>query len=236
MAPIATHIALPRTITESGVRRYGFHGISYEFIAAHLPPDLLAGRVIVAHLGSGASLCGMQAGRSVDTTMGFTALDGLMMATRCGTIDPGVVLYLQQQRGMSAAAVEDVLYHRSGLLGVSGISGDVRHLTENADPRAAEALALFAFRIARETGALASTLGGLDGFVFTAGIGEHAPSVRRAVCERLRWLGVRLDEAANEAGKGRISAGDSAVQVWVIPTDEEAVIAGHAAALWRARA
>jgi acetate kinase len=236
MAPVATHIALPRTITESGVRRYGFHGISYEFIAAHLPPDLAAGRVIVAHLGSGASLCGMQAGCSVDTTMGFTALDGLMMATRCGTIDPGVVLYLQQQRGMSAAAVEDVLYHRSGLLGVSGISGDVRHLTENADPRAAEALALFAFRIARETGALASTLGGLDGFVFTAGIGEHAPSVRRAVCERLRWLGVRLDEAANEAGKGRISAGDSAVQVWVIPTDEEAVIAGHAAALWRARA
>jgi acetate kinase len=231
MAPVATHIALPRALSESGVRRYGFHGLSYDYIAgrlAELAPALAHGRVIAAHLGSGASLCAMRGGASVDTTMGFTALDGLMMATRCGTIDPGVVLYLQQQRGMGAAEVEDLLYHRSGLLGVSGISGDMRALLQTADPHAAEAVNLFAFRIARETGALVSTLGGLDGFVFTAGIGEHTPHIRAAVCARLAWLGVRLDEDANQKGAGRISGEDSAIEVWVIPTDEEIVIARQA--------
>ena len=231
MAPVAAHIALPRAITESGVRRYGFHGLSYDYIAGRLgelAPALARGRVIAAHLGSGASLCAMLGGASVDTTMGFTALDGLMMATRCGTIDPGVVLYLQQQRGMSAAEVEDLLYHRSGLLGVSGISGDMRALLQTADPHAAEAVDLFAFRIARETGALVSTLGGLDGFVFTAGIGEHTPYVRAAVCARLGWLGVTLDEGANAKGAGRISRENSAIEVWVIPTDEEIVIARQA--------
>ncbi len=234
MTPVAAHIALPREITESGVRRYGFHGLSYDFIAGRLTelaPGLARGRVVVAHLGSGASLCAMHVGASVDTTMGFTALDGLMMATRCGAIDPGVLLYLQQQRGMSAQAVEDMLYRKSGLLGVSDISGDMRALLQIADPRAAEAVELFAFRIARETGALVSTLGGLDGFVFTAGIGEHTPAVRAAVCARLNWLGVRLDAAANGRGHGRISAADSAIEVWVIPTDEEIVIARQSLAV-----
>ena len=231
MQPVATHIALPRELSESGVRRYGFHGLSYTYIAerlTELAPALAQGRVIAAHLGSGASLCAMRGGASVDTTMGFTALDGLMMATRCGTIDPGVVLYLQQQRGMSAAKVEDLLYHRSGLLGVSGISGDMRALLTASDPHAAEAIDLFAFRIARETGALVSSLGGLDGFVFTAGIGEHTPQIRAAVCARLAWLGVTLDDAANEKGAGCISRDDSAIKVWVIPTDEEIVIARQA--------
>jgi acetate kinase len=234
MQKVATHIALPRAVSDSGVRRYGFHGLSYDFIAgrlAALAPDLARGRVIAAHLGGGASLCGMQAGRSVDTTMGFTALDGLMMATRCGTIDPGVVLYLQQQRGMSAQEVETLLYHQCGLLGVSGISGDMRALLKSRDPRAAEAVALFCFRIARETGALVSTLGGLDGFVFTAGIGAHCPAVRAAVCARLAWLGVRLDEAANARGEGRISTPESAIDVWVIPTDEDIVIARQSLAV-----
>ena len=236
MHPVATRIALPRAITEAGIRRYGFHGLSYEFIAsrlADLAPGLAAGKIIAAHLGSGASLCAMQAGKSVDTTMGFTALDGLMMGTRCGAIDPGVLLYLMQQKGLAAHDVEDMLYHKSGLLGVSGISADVRTLLKSDDPHAALALDLFAFRIARETGALAGTLGGLDGFVFTAGIGEHTPAVRQAVCTRLAWLGARIDPALNENGQGRISTADSALQIWVIPTDEEITIARHAAELWR---
>ena len=230
MPALATRFALPREMTEAGIRRYGFHGLSYEFIARRLralAPELATGRVIAAHLGNGASLCAMADGRSVDTTMGFTALDGLMMGTRSGNLDPGVVLHLIEQRGMTAAAVEDLLYHRSGLLGVSGVSNDMRTLLASPDPHAAEAVDLFVFRIARETGALAASLGGLDGFVFTAGIGEHAAPVRADVCARLGWLGVRLDAAANARGEGRISAPDSAVAVWVIPTDEEGMIARH---------
>ena len=203
-AAVVRRIALPRELTDEGVERYGFHGLSYEYIASKLPetaPSLAAGKVVVAHLGNGASLCALAAGRSADTTMGFTALDGLPMGTRCGALDPGVILYLLQAKGMSADAVEHLLYSQSGLLGVSGVSSDMRALIESRDPRAQEAIELFAFRIARETGALASTLGGLDGFVFTAGIGEHVALVRRQVCERLAWLGVALDDAANERGQ-----------------------------------
>ena len=230
MPVLATRFALPRDLTDAGIRRYGFHGLSYEFIARRLralAPELAKGRVIAAHLGNGASLCAMAGGRSVDTTMGFTALDGLMMGTRSGSLDPGAVLHLISQRGMSATAVEDLLYHHSGLLGVSGLSNDVRTLLASADPHAAEAIDLFVFRIAREAGALAASLGGLDGFVFTAGIGEHAAPVREAVCARLGWLGARLDPAANARGEGRISTPDSKLAVWVIPTDEEAMIARH---------
>ena len=188
---------------------------------------------VAAHLGNGASLCAMRNGKSVDTTMGFTALDGLMMGTRCGSIDPGVLLYLQQQRGHSAHDVEDMLYHKSGLLGVSGISADMRTLMKSPDPHAREAIDLFAFCIARETGALAGTLGGLDGFVFTAGIGEHTPEIREAVCTRLAWLGACLDREGNHNGCGRISTDDSRLQIWVIPTDEECTIARHTADLRR---
>jgi acetate kinase len=230
MAPVATRFALPRELEAAGVRRYGFHGLSYEFIAGRLrevAPDLAGKRVIAAHLGNGASLCAMQAGRSIDTTMGFTALDGLPMGTRCGALDPGVLLYLLQEKGMDAAGIEKLLYHRSGLLGLSGVGSDMRMLLASADPRAAEAIEVFVFRIARELAALAATLGGLDGIVFTAGIGEHAPEIRRRVCERAAWLGVTLDEAANQAGGPRISAPGSRVAVWVIPTDEEAMIARH---------
>ncbi|MDE3209194.1 MAG: acetate/propionate family kinase [Pseudomonadota bacterium] len=234
MSATATRLALPRRYADEGVRRYGFHGLSYEYIAGRLreqAPALAAGRVIAAHLGNGASLCGMHDGRSVDTTMGFTALDGLVMGTRCGSIDPGALLYLQQQHGMTAAALEHLLYNESGLLGVSGISNDMRTLLASQAPRAREAVELFVFRIAREAGALASSLGGLDGLVFSAGIGEHAAAVRAAVCARLAWLGIRLDEAANAADANLISTADSRVQVRVIATDEEAMIAAHACAV-----
>jgi acetate kinase len=230
MAPVATRLALPRQYEAEGVRRYGFHGLSYEYIARRLraeAPTLASGRMIAAHLGNGASLCAMRDGRSVDTTMGFTALDGLVMGTRCGTIDPGAILYLQQAYGMDTAAVEDLLYRRSGLLGVSGIGSDMRALLASDDPRAREAVELFVFRIGREAGALAGTLGGLDGFVFTAGIGEHAVEIRALACARLAWLGVVLDEAANARGAGIISTAGSRVEVRVIPTDEEAMIALH---------
>ena len=229
LPPVAQRLALPRAVSALGVRRYGFHGLSYEYIASRLPvvsPGLAAGRVIVAHLGAGASLCALMAGRSIETTTGFSALDGLVMATRCGSMDPGVILYLGQQ-GRSFAEIEDMLYRRSGLLGVSGFSGDVRVLLGSADPHAREALELFSYRIATQAGALASALGGLDGLVFTAGIGEHAAPVRAAACARLAWLGVRLDEAANAAGAGLISTRDSRVEVRVIATDEEAMIARH---------
>ena len=226
MPPVATRYALPPEY--AAIRRYGFHGLSYEHIARTLrrtAPGLAAGRVIVAHLGNGASLCAMQDGRSVDTTMGFTALDGLVMGTRCGSIDPGALLYLQQAHGMTADQLGDLLYHRCGLLGVSGVSSDMRAVLASADPAARDAVELFTYRIAREAGALASSLGGVDGLVFTAGIGEHTPGVRAAVCERLGWLGITLDEAANARGAGRISAERSRVEVLVIPTDEEATIA-----------
>lgn len=227
---VARRFALPRAFEDEGVRRYGFHGLSYEYIAGRLrdlDPQLAAGRVIAAHLGAGASLCAMSAGISRDTTMGFTALDGLMMGERCGALDPGVILYLEQARGMDAAAIEDLLYKRSGLLGVSGLSDDMRVLLASADPHAGEAIELFVYRIVREVGAMASVLGGIDGLVFTAGIGEHAAQIRAQVCEGLKWLGVRIDEAANASDLPVISAPDSRVVVRVTPTDEEGMIARH---------
>ncbi|MGN6582330.1 MAG: acetate/propionate family kinase [Rhizobiaceae bacterium] len=232
MPVVATRFALPREYEADGVRRYGFHGLSYEYIAEHLArtaPHLARGRVIVAHLGSGASLCAMRDGKSIDTTMGFSALDGLVMGTRPGTLDPGVILFMLQQKGLAVGALEELLYRRSGLLGVSGgISSDMRTLLASSDKRAAEAVALFAYRAGREAGALASSLGGLDGLVFTAGIGEHAPPVRSAVCARLAWLGITLDEDANARNAPIINRPESRIEVRVIPTDEESVIAQHA--------
>jgi acetate kinase len=236
LAPPVSRFALPRHFEEIGVRRYGFHGLSYEYIAsrlAGLSRSLAASRTVVAHLGNGASLCAMQNGRSVDTTMGLTALDGLVMGTRCGAIDPGVLLYLQQALGMTVSEVERLLYRDCGLLGVSGLSHDVRTLLASDDPRAAEALDLFAFRIAREVSAMANSLGGLQCLVFTGGIGEHAAAVRSAACARLRWLGVELDSEANDSSRPQISARESRVDVRVIPTDEEIMIVGHCLSLLR---
>ena len=223
----ATRFALPRALHEQGIRRYGFHGLSYDYIArrlAELDPSLAAGRVIAAHLGNGASLCAMSGGKSIDTTMGFTALDGLMMGTRCGSIDPGVILHLQNRVGMSAADVEALLYKQSGLLGVSGISSDMRELAASDRPEAREAIDLFIWRAAREAGALASSLGGLDGLVFTAGIGENDAAIRAGICERLAWLDISLDERANAVHADVISAPGSPITVRVIPTDEERMI------------
>ncbi|MCG5240000.1 acetate/propionate family kinase [Azospirillum doebereinerae] len=222
--------AIPRDLTDEGVRRYGFHGLSYEYIARRLPeiaPELADARVVVAHLGSGASMCALHAGRSMDSTMGFTALDGLPMGTRCGAIDPGVLIYLMREKGMDAGAIEKLLYNKSGLLGVSGVSNDMRALLESADPHAQEAVELFGFRIAKETGALASSMGGIDALVFTAGIGERSAPVRALVAEKLAWLGVSIDAAANTANAAKISSGDSRIPVYVIPTDEERMIALH---------
>ncbi len=226
----ATRFALPREYEENGVRRYGFHGLSYEFIVRRLgeaAPRLAQGRVIAAHLGNGASLCAIRGGCSIDTTMGFTALDGLVMGTRCGALDPGVILYLEQQCGMSVEQVEDLLYRKSGLLGVSQIASDMRVLLADPDSRAKDAIELFVYRIAREVGALTSSLGGLDGLIFTAGIGERAPAIREMVCARLDWLGIVLDPEANARNRDVISTGESEVEVRVIPTDEEAMIARH---------
>jgi acetate kinase len=230
MPPVATRFALPPRFEAEGVRRYGFHGLSYEYIAGRLreiAPDLARGRVIAAHLGNGASACAMKDGRSIDTSMGFSALDGLVMGTRCGNIDPGVILYLMRRHGMGAGDIEDLLYNRSGLLGLSGISPDMRALLASPEPAAKEAVALFVFRLAREIGALAASLGGLDGLVFTAGIGEHAPSIRHMACGALGWLGIALDEAANKRGDLFISVPDSRVKILVVPTDEEQMIARH---------
>jgi acetate kinase len=229
MPPVAARFGLPRALEAKGVRRYGFHGLSYEYISSCLKkqsPALARGRVIAAHLGSGASLCALNDGNSIATTTGFSALDGLVMATRCGSLDPGVILYLGRL-GHSFADVEDLLYRRSGLLGVSGISGDVRVLLASRDPNARDAIELFTYRIALEAGAMISALGGLDGLVFTAGIGEHAPAIRAAVCGRLSWLDLRIDDAANAASAVRISTPDSKVEVCVIATDEELMIARH---------
>jgi acetate kinase len=239
MPAVATRLPIPRAIAGDDMRRYGFHGISYEFIARRLrdiAPDLAAGRVIVAHLGSGASLCAMRDGRSVDTTMGFSTLDGLVMATRPGCLDAGAVLYLMQRRGMAATEIEDLLYHKSGLLGLSGISGDMRELAASTSGEARHAVELFAYRLAGEIGRMAACLGGLDGLVFTAGIGEHDPALRADLCARLAWLGIVPDAAANARARGPdearlISAASSAVQVWVVPTDEEAMIARHTRAI-----
>lgn len=230
---VAQAFALPASITERGVRRYGFHGLSYEYIASVLPGiDARAaeGRCIVAHLGNGASLCAMQGGRSQASTMGFTAVDGLPMGTRCGNIDPGVILYLIDELGMDARAIETLIYKQSGLLGVSGLSSDMRTLLGSDDARAALAVELFCYRIAREIGSLAAALQGLDALVFTAGIGEHAPQVRERVCTLCGWLGVHLDAKANAQGNARISSAASRVSVRVIPTNEELMIARHT---WR---
>jgi acetate kinase len=231
---LAQTFAIPRAFTEAGVRRYGFHGLSYEYISGVLP-DIDApaafGRTIVAHLGNGASMCAMRAGRSVATTMGFTALDGLVMGTRCGAIDPGVLLYLQQHSGLSVDAVQRMLYEESGLLGVSGISGDMRALLGSDDPHASEAVDLFVYRAAREIGSLAAALGGLDAIVFTGGIGENAAAVRAAICNASRWLGVELDADANSRGGPKISRPTGRVSAWVIPTNEELMIARHTARL-----
>ena len=223
--PLAARFPIPRALHDAGLRRYGFHGLSFDFIAGRLR-ELAPGlsRVIVAHLGNGASLCALSQGRSIDTTMGLTPLDGLMMGTRSGAVDPGLVLALLQDH--DADAVADILYHRSGLKGVSGIDSDMQVLGGSDDPAAAEAVALFAFRVAREAGGMAASLGGVDGLVFTGGIGEHDAAMRQAVCARLAWLGVVLDPAVVPSpGGSLVSAHGSRVAVWVIPTDEEAVIA-----------
>lgn len=238
-APLARAYALPREITDAGVRRYGFHGLSYQYIAETLPAHLGAaadGRVIVAHLGAGASMCAMRGRTSVATTMGFSVLDGLMMGTRPGALDPGVVLYLMRERGMSLDAVDELLYQRSGLLGVSGISSDLRVLLASAEPDARAAIELFAYRAAREIGSLAAALGGLDALVFTGGIGEHAAPVRELICAQCAWLGIRLDANANARHAPQISTAGTHASAWVIPTDEEAVIARHTARLLHATA
>jgi len=227
---VAELVPLPAELRRGGLQRYGFHGLSYEYIASVLPevaPQIAAGRVIVAHLGSGASMCALRNGRSVDSSLGFTALDGLCMGTRPGTLDPGVVLYLFQGLGMSSKEVETVLYKRSGLLGISGISNDMRVLLQSSEPSALLAIDYFVYRAAREIGGLAAVLGGVDGIVFTAGIGEHSAEVRRRICGASAWLGLAIDDDANARHSTRISKPDSAVSVWAIPTNEELMIARH---------
>jgi acetate kinase len=227
---VAQSFALPRRFADAGIRRYGFHGLSYEYLVSRvrdLDPEIASGRVILAHLGNGASLCGVRGGRSVVSTMGFTAVDGLMMGTRCGALDPGVILYLMRTLQMDAAELEDLIYRKSGLLGVSGISSDMRALRASADPRAREAIDLFIHRIIRETGSLVAALGGVDGLVFSGGIGENDVATRTEVIEGSGWMGAVLDPDRNAKGEGRISADTSSIPVWVIPTDEERLIAHH---------
>ena len=226
--------ALPYSFYEEGIRRYGFHGLSYEYIASVLPehaPEIANGRVVVAHLGNGCSACAMRNRVSIATTMGFTALDGLPMGTRCGELDAGVVLHLIQQKGMSAEALVDLLYRRSGMLGLSGISSDFRALLASDNPRARFAVEVFSYRVAGHIASLAAALGGLDGIVFTAGVGENAAPVRSAICRACSWLGLELDEAANRDHKLRISTFDSRIAAYVIKTDENLMIARHARAL-----
>ena len=231
--PIAQAFALPKAITDRGVRRYGFHGLSYEYIAQALPrydARAATGKTVVLHLGNGASMCAMAAGRSVASTMGFTAVDGLPMGTRCGNLDPGVMLYLMDELRMDTRAIEKLIYQQSGLLGVSGISSDMRTLEASTDPAAKAAIDLFVYRIGRELGSLAAALGGLDAIVFTAGIGENSKSLRARVCANASWLGVELDSSANEANGPRLSTSGSHVAAWVVPTNEELMIARHT---WR---
>lgn len=233
-AEVARVVPLPGDLLRGGVERYGFHGLSYEYVASMLPevaPEIADGRVIVAHLGSGASLCALRGRRSVDSTMGFTALDGLCMGTRPGALDPGVVLYLFQTLGLSAGQVEEVLYRKSGLLGLSGSSNDMRDLLARSDPGARLAVEYFVYRAAKEIGGLAAVLEGVDALVFTAGIGENSAEMRRRICDASRWLGVELDEAVNAARGPRISTPGSRVSAWVIPTDEELMIARHTRSL-----
>ncbi len=227
---VAQRFALPSELHDAGVRRYGFHGLSYEYVASVLPrfdERAAKGRTVVFHLGNGSSMCGLLEGKSVASTMGFTAVEGLPMGTRTGSLDPGVILYLMDERKMDARAIEKLLYTQSGLLGMSGISSDMRTLLASDDARAAAALDVFIYRMRRELGSLAAALGGLDAIVFTAGIGENAPAIRERVCRDAGWLGVELDAAANASGGPRISAGSSRVSVWVIPTNEELMIARH---------
>jgi acetate kinase len=230
---VADHFAIPENLYAEGVRRYGFHGLSYEYIAGHLPvvaPQIAHGRVIVAHLGSGASMCALLNGRSIESTMGFTALDGLPMGTRPGQIDPGVLLYLMTEKGMSADAVQKFLYGECGLKGLSGISNDMRELLASADARATLAIDHFVYRIGLHAGMLAAALGGLDAFVFTAGIGERSAATRERIAARIAWLGAELDPAANNAGSVSISRPNSRVAILVVPTNEELMIAKHTVA------
>jgi acetate kinase len=234
---IAQMFALPAELHAEGIRRYGFHGLSYEYVASALPrvdPKAAAGRTVVLHLGNGSSMCAMQAGKSVASTMGFTAVEGLPMGTRTGSLDPGVILYLMDQRGMDARAIEKLIYNQSSLLGVSGISSDMRTLLASAEPRAKLAVDLYLYRIRRELGSLAAALGGIDAIVFTAGIGENAPLIRERVCRDAAWLGVELDAAANASSGPRVSTPASRVSAWVVPTNEELMIARHTQALLRA--
>ncbi|UYN93357.1 MAG: acetate/propionate family kinase [Enhydrobacter sp.] len=227
---LAQEFALPGKYTRDGVRRYGFHGLSYDYVVNRLKetmPVLSGARLVIAHLGSGASLCAVRDGKSIASTMGFSAIDGLMMGTRTGALDPGILLYLLQERGMSTEQIEDLLYRQSGLLGVSGISSDMRVLRQSTAPEAAHAIALFVYRIVREIGSLAAALGGLDGIVFTAGVGENDPATRSEVSTGCRWLGLTLDERRNTAGESRISTDTSNVSAWVVPTDEERMIARY---------
>ena len=227
---VAQAFALPPSITKRGVRRYGFHGLSYEYIASVLPdfePRALSGRVVVAHLGNGSSMCALRSCESVATTMGFTAADGLPMGTRCGSVDPGVIIYLMDELKMDARAIEKLIYQQSGLFGVSGISSDMRTLLASKEPGARFAVDLFIYRIGRELGSLAAALGGLDALVFTGGIGEHAALIRDRVCRDAGWLGLELDITANDAGGPRISTESSSASVWAIPTNEELMIARH---------
>jgi acetate kinase len=235
--PAARLIPLPEQLRERGIERYGFHGLSYEHIAGILPAHLgpaAAGRVIVAHLGNGASLCALAGGKSVATTMGFSTLDGLAMGTRCGSLDPGVLLHLLRE-GMALAELEDLLYHRSGLLGISGVSHDMRELLASAAASAAQAVEYFVYRIVRDVGSLAAALGGLDALVFTAGIGEHAPAVRARVIAGCRWLGLEPDEAANARGGPLLTAAGGRATAWALPTDEELTIARHTLRLLEGR-
>src|SRR6478672_697510 len=225
-APLAQAFALPREITDTGVRRYGFHGLSYEYVSGYLrkvAPEYAVRRIFVAHLGNGASLCAMNQGKSVATTMGFTAVEGLMMGTRCGSIDPGVLIYLMDEKKLDARGVEDLIYKKSGLLGVSGFTSDMRELRQSDDPRAREAIDLFIYRIVREIGSLTAALGGLDGIVFTGGIGQRDAKTRREVIAGCAWLGAAINEEANSRGDERIDAASSLLPVWVIATDEERV-------------
>jgi len=235
---LAQMYALPKALTDAGVRRYGFHGISYEYIASVLPerdPRAAAGQTVVLHLGNGSSMCALAGGKSVTSTMGFTAVEGLPMGTRCGALDPGVILFLLDQRKMDVRAIEKLLYSESGLLGVSGISSDVRTLLESNEPGAKLALDLYVYRIGRELGSLAAALGGLDALVFTAGIGENAVAIRERVCRDANWLGVELDTAANAKGGPCITTAKSRVAAWVIPTNEELMIARHTMRILAAR-
>jgi acetate kinase len=238
-AAVAEVLPLPRELCQAGLQRYGFHGLSYEYIASVLPevaPEIAHGRVIVAHLGSGASLCALQEGKSIDSSFGFTALDGLCMGTRPGALDPGALLYLFQNLGLPAKEVETILYKQSGLLGISGISNDMRILLSRSEPEARLAVDYFVYRAAKEIGALAAVLGGLDGLVFTAGIGENSPEIRQRICAASAWLGVELDAEANKSKGPRITRSNSKVSAWVIPTNEELMIARHTGSLLGLRA